>query len=139
MVTVLGMWERWLEPERFERRVWKNTIEAYGVGQWAMCDIHGGPLASPVQYADLVTMLAAYPGHKTFLVPPHSLEGGIVTLSEYTHPADAIYVFGRGGENLVNHVTPDDDVVSIHMPLEGAELYAAVALAAVLYDRAVKA
>lgn len=136
-VTVLGMWERWLEPERFERRVWKHTIQAFKVDRWGMCDVAGGPFTSPVQYADLATMLAAHPGPKTFLIPPGRIEG-TGNLSEYEHPENAIYVFGRGGENLVKHVTPADDVVSIHMPLGGAELYAAVALGQVLYDRQVK-
>lgn len=136
-VSVLGMWERWLEPERFERRVWKNAIDAFEVDHWAMCDVNGGPFSSPVQHADLTTMLAAHPGPKTFLIPPHSIEGA-VNLAEYVHPVNAIYVFGRGGENLVKHVTPADEVVSIHMPLDGNELYAAVAAGMVLYDRRVK-
>jgi len=135
-VTVLGMWERWLEPERFERRVWKQTIQAFGVDRWGMCDVHGGPFSSPVQYPDIEAMLADHPGRKTFLIPPGRTER-TVDLADYTHPSQAIYVFGRGGENLVRHLTDEDDAVAIHTPYQ-ADLYAAVVLAAVLHDRSVK-
>ncbi len=138
MVIVLGMWERW-GPKRTERRLWKQTLTAFAVDQWGMCDVNGGPFTSPVQYADLETMLAAYPGPKTFLIPPGRVSSPRrnADLVHYQHPADAIYVFGRGGESLVRCVTSHDDVVSIYTP-DRAELFGAVAVGAVLYDRLVK-
>ena len=136
MVVVLGMWERWVEPERTERRLWKQTLTAFGVDRWGMCDVRGGPFTSPVQFVDLKTMLAAYPGPKTFLIPPGRIEGS-VSLAEYKHPAEAIYVFGNSAENLVRSVTPVDDVVSIYTPAR-ADLFGIVVVGAVLYDRMVK-
>ena len=50
-----------MDPERTERRVWKQTIQAFAVDTWGMCDVHGGPFTSPIQYDDLDTMLAAHP------------------------------------------------------------------------------
>lgn len=138
MISVLGMWERWPEPERLERRLWKATIEAFAVDAWSMCDVYGGPFTSPVQYEDLVTMIAAHPGPKTFLIPPGRVDkrSEWFNLDNYDHP-NGIYVFGCARENLVRYVTPADDVVSICTP-QRADLFGAVALAAVLYDRMVK-
>lgn len=138
MVTVLGMWEHdWMEAERTERRLWKQTIQAFGVDAWAMCDVRGGPFTSPLQHDDLASMLAAYTGPKTFLITPGSFEGG-TPLCDYVHPENAIYVFGNSQESLVNAVTEADAVVSICTPVEAA-MFGPAALAAVLYDRMVKA
>jgi hypothetical protein len=85
-------------------------------------------------------MLEAHPGPKTFLIPPHTAEAAglsFVELGDYTHPSDAIYVFGNGAENLVRWVTSDDEVVSIRTPSR-ADLFAAVVVGVVLHDRAVK-
>ncbi len=139
MITILGMWERWENPELVpERRLWKCTIDAFAVDAWGMCDVQGGPFTGLDQYADLATMLAAYPGPKTFLVPANHVEVS-TSLAAYVHPADAIYVFGRAGETLVGHVTPADDVVSIGVPLPESDMFAATVLPAVLYDRMAKA
>ncbi len=82
-------------------------------------------------------MLSSHRGYpKTFLIPPGRLDGA-ESLAEYEHPTDAIYVFGSVGESLVDHVGRHDDVVSICTPRD-AVLFGHVALAAVLYDRAVK-
>ena len=139
MVTVLGMWEAtWLDPERSERRLWKQTIQAYGVDRWAMCSVHGGPFTSPVQFKTLEEMLAAHSGPKTFLIAPgRSLRSRTRSLREYSHPRDAIYVFGNVTENLLAHVRDVDDVVEIRTPNKSV-LFAPVALGAVLHDRSMK-
>lgn len=138
MITVLGMWESdWMDSERTERRLWKQTIQAFAVDHWAMCDVHGGPFSSPVQHADVATMLAAHSGPKTFLIPEGSVESS-TRLRDYVHPADAVYVFGNSLNSLVPQIGPNDDVVSIVTPV-GAAMFAPVVLAAVLYDRMAKA
>lgn len=137
MVTVLGMWEcGWMDAERTERRIWKQTIQAFGVDSWGMCDVHGGPFTSPRQFADLGAMLAAHPGRKTFLIPPGRTDSA-QSLELYAHPVNAIYVFGNSGESLVGHVTDSDDVVSICTPVE-ADMFGHAAVAVALYDRLVK-
>jgi len=138
MVTILGLWEvLWMEAERTERRLWKQTLQGFGYDQWAMAPVQGGTFTSPVQYPDLASMLAAYPGPKTFLIPPGRVDGSL-PLCSYTHPADAIYVFGNTTENLVGHVSEFDEVVSICTPF-APEMFPSEALAIVLYDRMIKA
>ena len=141
MITVLGLWEdEWMEADRTERRLWKQTIQAFGVDAWGMSPPQGGTFTSPVQYADLTTMLAAHPGPKVFLIPENTALANDLTstsLESFVHPADAIYVFGSSVESLVPYLTEDDDVVSILTPVE-AHLFSVAALASVLYDRLVK-
>jgi len=141
MITVLGMWETtWMDAERTERRLWKQTIQAFAVDTWAMAPPQGGVFTSPVQYADLASMLAAHPGPKTFLLPSDTAAAASLTyvdLHDYTHPADAIYVFGSARESLVAHVTEGDAVVSICSP-GGAHLFSSSAMAIVLADRCAK-
>jgi len=137
MVTVLGVWESgWMDAERTERRLWKQTIQAYAVDVWAMSAVKGGPFTSPLQYATVEEMLAAHPGPKTFLIPPGRVEGSL-DLSAYRHPEHAIYVFGNSNNNMVNYVESGDDVVSILTP-KTTDMFAPVALAPVLYDRLCK-
>lgn len=137
MITVLGMWEdAWMEAERTERRLWKQTIQAFEVDTWGMCPTHGGPFTSPIQYDDLASMLAAHSGPKTFLIPAGRVEDS-QSLREYEHPEDAIYVFGNSPENLVGYVDEDDDVVTIDTP-SSQVLFAPVVLSVVLYDRMAK-
>lgn len=137
MVTVLGMWEPdWMDAERTERRLWKQTIQAFAVDRWAMAGVQGGPFTSPLQYESLEAMVVDHRGPKTFLIPRASYSAS-QRLSDYEHPTDAIYVFGNSTENLVRHVTESDAVVSIYTP-ERATMFGHVALSAVLYDRMVK-
>lgn len=121
---------------RTERRLWKQTIQAFGVQSWSMTPERGGQFTSPTQYEDAAAMLAAYPGRKSFLIAPGRVDGAI-DLADYVHPATAIYVFGNAGQSLAKFVTDDDDVVSITTPND-TDMFASAALAAVLYSRTVK-
>ena len=123
----------WMEAERTERRLWKQTIQAYEVDTWAMVPQQGGTFTSPLQYADIEAMLAAHPGPKTFLIPAGRVEGSI-SLAKYAHPADAIYVFGNTEESMVAYVTDDDAVVTIETPWT-SDMFPSSALAIVLHDR----
>ena len=138
MVTVLGLWESdWMDAERTERRLWKQTIEAFAVDTWAMVPQKGGPFTSPIQYATAAEMLAAHPGPKVFLMMPESSPAGAVRLRDFVHPAGAIYVLGNGHEDLASYVQEGDQIVSIETP-QPAALFACAALSAVLFDRLAK-
>lgn len=132
--TVLGVWESdWMEAERTERRLWKQTIQALGVDHWGMMPVKGGPFTSPLQYTTVAEMLAAYPGPKTFLIPAATYANG-VSLIDYVHPEDAIYVFGAAHENLVAHITGQDTVVNIPTPVKTA-MFGVSAMSMALYAR----
>lgn len=134
MVTVIGLWEDvWLDTERSERRLWKQTIQAFKVDRWVMVPSNGKEFTSPTQYDTMQEALDAVEGKKIFLIPPERV-GNSLDLVKYEHPEDATYVFGNVPENLVSYIRPEDDVVSIYTPAQ-TDMFGGVALAAVLYDR----
>lgn len=59
-------------------------------------------------------------------------ENGTIELSDYTHPENAAYVFGRGSRNPSIDV---DVAVRIATPLTGGLLWGHQAAAIALYDR----
>lgn len=125
-----------MEADRTERRLWKQTIQAFDVDIWSMSNVHGGPFTSPTQYPDLETMLSAHPGPKTFLIPPGKVDGTL-DLASYNHPKNAIYVFGNTNQSMAGFVTEDDDAVAICTP-KLSDMFAPAVLTTVLYDRMVK-
>lgn len=139
MINVIGLWEsEWMEADRTERRLWKQTIQSYSVDEWCMVPPQGGTFTSPVQCADLNMALANHSvGTKVFLIPGDTEPNG-VSLASYTHPTDATYIFGNSIESLVGFVGQGDDVVYIPVDVD-AHLFASAAVSIVLYDRKAKA
>lgn len=138
MIAVLGLWEKdWMDHERTERRIWKQTIQAYNVDRWCMAVAPPGQFTSPIQYAHIDDMFNApeHQGVRTFLVAPRTMEG--TPLQNYEHPQDAIYVFGDAADNLVRFIRPQDHVVSIFTPSQAA-MFAHAVVGTVLFDRARK-
>ena len=134
MVTVIGMWEsEWMDWERTERRIWKQTIQAFEVDHWVMVPGETGKFTSPEMYDDMKTALAACPGKKTFLVAPKSYPDA-KPLHLYKHPKDAIYVFGNSVEHLLGFVTDKDDIIGLHTPVPSG-MFGHTVLCSVLYDR----
>ncbi len=122
-----------MDSDRTELRLWKQTIEAFGVEHWCMSPTNNVVYTSPIQHADMEAALAAHPGKKTFMIMPGRMDP-VADLKTYVHPENAIYVFGCGTDNLVGHVTADDDVVGMHTPSLTA-MFGSAAVAAVLWDR----
>jgi len=130
-VTVIGMWELdWLLP-RLERRLWKQTLAAYGIKNWAMVpgDTERG---SPLEFNSLEEALTKSHGTRVFLRP----DSGI-PLSEFDHPIDAVYIFGNAKESLRKYIRQEDNVVTIDCP-QATDMFACVALAPVLHSRFVQ-
>lgn len=128
MLTVIGAWESdWME-NKLERRLWKQTIQAYNVDKWVMTPQFGS-FTSPIQYQTLEEAIDNSEGKRVFLVP---FDGE--PLHEYSHPEDATYIFGNIPENLKQYMREGDDVVRIATP-KSTDLFAAVALGIVLESR----
>lgn len=140
--TVIGCWEPdCADAEKTERRLWKQTIQAYGIGTWYMAPQNQYTFTSPLQTASITDALTATvdTGKRVFLIPQSTVETSlpdrpIVYLHNYTHPADAVYIIGSGSESLASYVTDQDDVVSFNTPAT-TDMFGCVALGIVLADR----
>lgn len=136
MITIAHLWEdAWLEPDRTERLIWRQMINAYNVDRWCAAIGTPGKFTQPDQFVHIDDMFADLTAPRTFLVCPGTMPG--IDLCDYTHPADAIYIFGNSDNCLTQYVRPEDDVVSIYTPTEAA-LFSFSVIGTVLYDRACK-
>jgi tRNA(Leu) C34 or U34 (ribose-2'-O)-methylase TrmL len=136
VITVASLWEAdWMDSERTERRIWGQTINAYNVDRWIMSPGQPGKFTSPEQFEHIDEMFEALEAPRTFLVAPGTRNG--IPLDAYTHPEDAIYVFGNAQNNLCKYIRPQDDVVTIYTPTQAA-MFGHAVVGTVLFDRARK-
>jgi len=138
MITVIGAWEpNWMDAERTERRLWKQTLQSYQVDEWRMWPPQGGVFTSPLQFDNLTSSLEGTTGTRIFVTPEKTTQDFNLTtidLTEYEHPEDAVYIFGSTDQNNRDIIRDGDDVVTIFTP-QMTDWFAPVALSAVLYDR----
>ena len=136
MVTVIGLWEPvWMESDRTERRLWKQTVQAYDVDRWIMVPSSGTTFSSPIQYETFEEALEKTEGKKTFLICPRTYPG--IDIREYEHPKNAIYVIGSTVDCLTRYAREEDDIVSAYTP-QRAEMFGCCFLPLVLHDRMMK-
>ena len=141
MITVIGAWEEnWMDAERTERRLWKQTLQSYQVDNWFMTPPQYGEFTSPLQYKTVQEALDASTGKRIFLTPEATVnEYGLTTISlaDYVHPEDAVYIFCNAISNNHSVIRDEDDVVTIFTP-QKTDWFAPVAMGATLYDRFTK-
>ena len=130
-VTLLGLWESgWLEP-KVEAFMWRQLAGAYDVDELALCPQRLSPRTNLSQFETVGAALRELSGTPVFLDPSRGEE-----LSSFVHPPDAVYVFGRSGDN--NHRWADGAAfVRIATPAP-VDFFALNAAAIVLYDREAK-
>lgn len=88
-----------------EHLTWKQIEGAFGVEL----------LLAPIDFPTMKELIDSLEGKKVFLIPPGRIESH--DFAEYKFPkGDINFIFGRPGNNLVRHVTKEDDVVSVHTP-----------------------
>jgi len=112
MITVVAVREKgWYDNKRTEYRLYDQTCRAYGVD---------------LKMIDNINEIDA----KNIVIFD---ENGDISLENFKHPDDAIYLFGRTGLDL-KHDFPDKQSVRINTDSSIA-LFGAVACGIVLEDR----
>lgn len=132
-VEVAGIWEVGWNAPFTESVQWEMMLNEFGIEHLNMTPISG--IAAPwgnkpwiTEYSSLDDVLAAKPR----LTPVYLNENAQHPLEYFTHPEDALYVFGRASQTPA---PPDNaKVVKINTPKPGC-LWAHQACAIVLYDR----
>jgi hypothetical protein len=136
VVTVIGMWEPGytLEQTFIEDTVWKQTLSAYAVDRFIMVtypDVRIDTVSSPEQYDTMEDALNSTTGERVFLSYPVEWS---VLLRDFTHPPDAVYVFGRPGDDLSQYIRPEDHKIHIQTT-NNVDMLGCSCVAAVLYAR----
>jgi hypothetical protein len=136
MITVVGMWEPGytLEQTYIEDTIWKQTLSAFGVDRFCMVtypEVELPNVSHPEQFSSIEETLASTEGERVFLTFPAE---GAVSMRDFNHPADAVYIFGRPGDDLLSYIQPGDHQVHIDTP-NNVDMLGCSCVAAVLYDR----
>jgi hypothetical protein len=136
VITVIGIWEPGYTFEQMfiEETIWNQTLSAFGVDRFIMvCGPHQEKPAqtSPEECSSMQEALDVSVGEKVFLTFPSE---GATSLKDFTHPENAVYIFGCPGENLLSYIQPEDHQVHIFTHND-VDMLACSCVAAVLYDR----
>lgn len=136
-VALVGAWESGFSYPLLEAEHWRYLVQGWGVSDWVMTPITGilAPHLREVTHLnEEVDSLAQT--HRIVFVDEH----GQSSLTEYEHPENACYVFGRVGfspytawKDVYEH-----DSVVIPGELTPGLLWSHQAAAIILYDRELK-
>lgn len=115
--------------------LWTHTIKAFGVHNLVVIDQQG--TAPTLGDAELTYHIVTCPTRLFELYPDHKVvhvETGGRDIRHYSHPDDALYVFG-GNYDDRQPIFPGSDCIAID---SRRPMHAETALSVVLYDRMVK-
>jgi len=147
-VTVVGHWELSWNTPLAESHLWNLPGRAFGVDEWKMFPVTGikntdagaKGAVNLTEYHSFGDMLADCHGQRVFVEPtnPHN-RIPMTPLHEFTHPDDAVYIFGSAHLNPCQAYAKEGDL-GITMPtLNGSGVcWPHQVMVAVLYDRLVK-
>jgi len=128
VITFVGHWEKdWLAP-KVELFMWRQLKAAYHVERLVMVPRLLGKRTSVDEFETMDEALADCAGSFVLLEPT-----GDTTLAEFSHPEDAVYIFGKAGTNNLKF-SGVADTVRIVTP-SSVDMFAINAAAIVLAHR----
>lgn len=130
MIGVAGIWELGWSVPIVEADMWQMSLREFGVKELHMTPITGIDKKWIHEYSTMDELLLA--NHDA--VPVFVDEKAECELTYFTHPQDALYVFGKGNWSPFNNMAKDHASVRIGSTKPGM-LWPHQALAIVLYDR----
>ena len=126
MITLVGMWEYgWLDP-KVELFMFRQLCAAYGVDRLVMVPEMLAARTSVDQYPTIEEALDSCEGEVVFLEP-----SGDVSLKDFKHPKDAVYVFGKA---MISNKHREGTKLRIETP-NATDMFAINAASIVLADR----
>jgi len=134
IVKIAGIWEMGWSAPLTEHSHWHYPLRDFKVDEFIMCPVSG--IAEPVkEYAELSLAIAANPDLQVVFVD----EQGTETLSNFVHPENALYVFGKASQSpLATYYKEGDLSLRIETPANAGLLWPHQAAAILLYDRMLK-
>lgn len=130
-VSLLALWESGWLPRKVEAFMWRQLASAYRVDELALCPLAIAPRENLRQFATVGEALPNLQGEPIFLDPNKG-----EPLASFTHPDEAVYVFGRAGDDN-RRWSQGRRFVRIVTPAQ-VDFFALQAAAIVLYDRETK-
>jgi len=138
-IELLFHWERGWTIPHFDIQLWDDLAQAFGIEKIYMIpDVKLGAVTPMEAYDSLDEFLDKYRGTKKFVfLIPRSEYQDAISLKDYEHPTDCVYIFGASYTNLPDYVTDQDDVVCVDTPVDHQVWQYHIA-GIVLYDRFLK-
>jgi hypothetical protein len=134
-VSVVGMWELAYFVPLEEEYLWEFMLTDFGVDDYWMHPITGINRNFVKEKATLPEIFLENSDKTIGWVD----ERGTTDLKDYTHPNNALYVFGKANYDLWTlHKEPEHESVKISTSANLAYLWPHQACSIVLYDRLVK-
>jgi len=132
MIKLAGIWEVGWNTPITEMHLWEMVVREFGVDQLYMTPVSG--IAN--EYVDeRMTMQEVLDENQdmTFVFTDAKSEN---LLSDFLHPHNALYLFGRVGPDPTNLVRPGvDQVINVQTPYSTGLLWPHQIAAIMLYDR----
>ena len=130
MIEVAGTWELGWSAPITEIEHWGMVMKSFGVDRINMTPVSG----ITCRYLDEYNTVEAILEAKQHLTPVFVDEEGAVELTDFVHPENALYVFGKANYAPFGPLGKDHLSVRIDCSLMGM-MWPHQALAVLMYDR----
>jgi hypothetical protein len=133
-ITVAGIWEfGWSTPIK-EVDLWEYALKEFGDVDFHMTPVSGIFREFVTEHADLNTLITSKRAEGIEIVFVD--EAAPVSLVNFVHPANAMYVFGKASiSTFAVYASPGDKSVSIPTVTNQGGFWPHQAACVVLYDR----
>jgi hypothetical protein len=133
-VKCVGIWEKgWNIPIQ-EFDLWRMVMREYEVDEWIMTPVSGIVATKIKEAPDVQSVIDANPT----LTPIYIDEGSGGTLSEFVHPENCLYIFGRTSLSVWRMAGKPENCIKFITPANKALLWAHQSAVVVLHDRFLK-
>jgi hypothetical protein len=138
MVTICVLWEHgWFNNIDTEAFIFTQLQYAYLFERLVLITNNKPFGTTPIEtFPTADEALATMIGERVFMTPPGRRPAS-VPMQDFTHPTDAVYIFGNSQDDLLRYVNPSDYLVHIKTPGE-PDMFAMSVVGQILYDRMIK-
>jgi len=133
MIKVLGCWELGWSTPIMEFDLWYFPLRDFKVDEFIMCP-NSGIARNVTEFKDIQAAIDANPD----LTPIFLDEDGETELSDFIHPVDALYIFGKASYSPFSAMAKKGQSVKIETGEGKGMLWPHQAASIVLYDRHLK-
>jgi hypothetical protein len=134
VVKVAGLWELGWSAPVTEIDLWQYPLRDFGVDEFIMSPV-SGIQGEVTEYPQISDAFHANPELTVVFVEEH----GSTQLTQFVHPDDALYVFGKANYSpFAAHMREGDESVRIDTKLTAGLMWPHQAACVVLHDRGVK-
>lgn len=135
MIKVVGFWElSWNSPIK-EKELWKFPLSEYEVDEHIMIPISGIPTGKYFREMQHLEQSFEENPDATFVFVDENTE---TTLTDFVHPENAVYVFGRTSLSPLIFKRDQDLTLKIESPKNSGGFWAHQVACVILHDRYMK-